>query len=72
MNKCKPLRAGTRVRVKTVRENVTDEVKGYVGKTGHIKWGGSPADDGTPGYHIRFDDGSLGKRFYQDELEVVK
>jgi hypothetical protein len=71
VKKNKNLSEGTRVYVNWVRDDVTDEVKACVGKTGSVSHESDPADDGTPAYYIRFDDGSDSRRFYQDELQVI-
>lgn len=66
------MRTGTRIIIVNLPDNVTDEVKAYEGATGYIKGYGSPSDTGEPGYYIRMDDGRPSKRFYENELMVVK
>ena len=66
----KKLRKGARVKIVNIRDNVTDEVKGYEGATGVISHGGDPLN-GIRGWHITMDDGRHSKKFYEDELERI-
>lgn len=67
------MRIGQRVRVKYIPDNVANDVKLCLNQIGTITVYGSPSKTGERGYYVRFGNGlPKGKRFYENELEVVR